>query len=136
MVFSNFEMVTMYNQAKDKRKQIEIFCHTEGKTEEEVRKILLENGVDPRKLPRERRKKENTMPKFKNEEDRIIEELEQQVEKTRPLPGLEDVLGYIEGLMAEREMAEARIREVDSTLARLRKALGGGMLDGNIRQPV
>lgn len=54
MQFSPIEMASMYNQAPDKRRQIQAFMELNGQTEEEVKVSLLEGGIKPQQLPRQK----------------------------------------------------------------------------------
>lgn len=54
MQFSPIEMASMYNQAPDKRRQIQAFMELNGQTEEEVKASLLEGGIKPQQLPRQK----------------------------------------------------------------------------------
>lgn len=78
MVFSPLEMVTLYHQAKDKKKQIAIFCHTEGMKQEDIIRILKENGVTDKQLPRGERKdkgrKKIAADAIKGDDDRSMED--------------------------------------------------------------
>lgn len=54
MQFTPTEMATIYRQAADKRKQIQVFMDTNGQTADEVKKSLLEGGILGQQFPRER----------------------------------------------------------------------------------
>lgn len=96
MVFSPIEMVTIYNQANNKKKQIKIFMETENKSYDEICQILKDNGVDYRKLPRAERSdkgKQKAARKFdptwrdpqgeRPTEDAIIDRLDRELEAKR-----------------------------------------------------
>ena len=55
--FTDPEMVKLFEGAKDKKKQIAIFCDTQQMTEDEVRKALVAAGLDHRRLPRREKRK-------------------------------------------------------------------------------
>ena len=50
------QMVTMYRQAPKKGKQLRALCEMSGMSEEQIKDLLLENGVSPMEMPRERKK--------------------------------------------------------------------------------
>ncbi len=56
MVMTNHEIVRMYKEAADKKKQIIILSQMNLCTQEEIREELVKGGIDPRTLPRKRRK--------------------------------------------------------------------------------
>lgn len=64
------EIRRSYEQAdkKDKRKQIQILAELNGSDVPTIRKILIEQGIDPRSLPR-RKKAPAEEPETKKEED-------------------------------------------------------------------
>lgn len=63
-IFSPPEMLTLYRQAKDRRKQITIFAETNCCTEDEIIEALKAAGLSFRELPRRKRKeaKETNQP--------------------------------------------------------------------------
>ena len=50
------QMVTMYRDAPKKGKQLRALAELSGMTQEQVKTILLDNGVGPMEMPRERKK--------------------------------------------------------------------------------
>ena len=55
MQMSTNEIVRMYKEAADKKKQIPILADLNACTVEEIRAELVKGGIDPRTLPRKRR---------------------------------------------------------------------------------
>lgn len=58
MEMTTNEIVRMYKEAADKKKQITILSQMNLCTPEEIREELIKGGVDPRCLPRNRKKNE------------------------------------------------------------------------------
>lgn len=56
MEMTNHEIVQMYKNSADKKKQITILAEMNLCTPEAIRDELVKGGVDPRTLPRKRRK--------------------------------------------------------------------------------
>lgn len=54
------EIVRSYREAKDKAAQVKILAELNLVSKEEIKRILVEEGVDPRQLPRAPRKKPST----------------------------------------------------------------------------
>lgn len=52
------EIVRLYKESKDKRKQISILSDLNACTEREIKDILINGGIDARTLPRQRKKEE------------------------------------------------------------------------------
>ena len=50
------QMVTMYRDAPKKGKQLRALAELSGMTQEQVKTLLLDNGVSPMEMPRERKK--------------------------------------------------------------------------------
>lgn len=140
MVFTASEMVGMYRDAKDKKEQIAIFCDTEGMKEEEIIKILLDNGIRGQQLPRKKRQKLLPVPEEKAErtvEDALIEAIEQEkeenaidpeesTEEVQPRETVEDfqqmLLEYIRELKADREALLEELAEVEGKLREIAAA--------------
>ena len=54
MQMTNGEIVASYRQAKNKKEQVKILAELNCCTQDEIKKILLEGGLDVRELPRNR----------------------------------------------------------------------------------
>lgn len=140
MVFTASEMVGMYRDAKDKKAQIAIFCDTEGMKEEEIIKILMDNGISGKQIPRKKRKKLLPVPEEKAErpvEDAVMEaaepeeeenaiDQEESTEEVQPREKVEDfqqmLLDYIRELKADREAMLEELAEVEGKLREIAAA--------------
>ena len=56
MMMTELEIVSTFRQAKYPGKQVEILAQLNGCTTEEIKEILLRNGVEQKNLPRKSRK--------------------------------------------------------------------------------
>lgn len=80
MVMSKTEILRDWEGAKDKKEQIKILADLNLTTPEAIKEVLIEMGVDYRRLPREREKKAAETPKNQPKEgtiDDIIRECEE-----------------------------------------------------------
>ena len=50
------QMVTMYRQAPKKGEQLRALCELSGMSEEQIKALLLANGVGPMEMPKKRKK--------------------------------------------------------------------------------
>ena len=50
------QMVTMYRQAPKKGEQLRALCDLSGMSEEQIKALLLANGVGPMEMPKKRKK--------------------------------------------------------------------------------
>ena len=130
MVFQGVEMATMYNQAADKKKQIQIFCETECMTEEEIRQILMENGIDGRKLPKEKKLPVPEETAERPVEDAVLDKIEAEeaeaedaavpvnvsAEPVAQKTMMDVLLDYIKGLQEERSRLRKKLDEVEARL--------------------
>ena len=80
MEMTNEEIVRMYLMAKDKREQIGILADLNCCKKEKIREILIDAGIDHRKLPRERKK--GTVIEDQTPEEEFLKEME----KTHQIP--------------------------------------------------
>lgn len=83
MQFTPTEMATIYRQAADKRKQIQVFMDTNGQTADEVKKSLLEGGILGQQLPRERNPHNKTAGEPKEPKEQPEKAAEQDKGQTR-----------------------------------------------------
>lgn len=63
MEMQTHEIVRMYKEAADKKKQIVILSQMNLCTPEEIREELVKGGIDPRTLPRKRKQPGEKKPK-------------------------------------------------------------------------
>jgi len=59
-MMTDFEIVKSFNEAKKPAAQITVLSDLNCVSEEQIKSILLKNGVDHRRLPREKRKKSDS----------------------------------------------------------------------------
>ena len=50
------QMVTMYRQAPKKGEQLRALCELSGMSEEQIKSLLLANGISPMEMPKKRKK--------------------------------------------------------------------------------
>ena len=88
MVMTKNEILRDWEGAKDKKTQIQILADLNLCTPEEIKEVLIEMGVDYRRLPREREKKATERPKTQPKEltiDDIIREHEEAKAKQKTM---------------------------------------------------
>lgn len=73
--FTEGEIVTMYREAKDKKKQVRILTDLCQATEEEILAVL-KKYISPKELPRTRKPKE-----AKEKKDEVLTELQKEIEE-------------------------------------------------------
>lgn len=87
MQFSPEEMASLYRQAKDKREQIKVFVECNMISEDQVRKLLVEQGITPQQLPR----RNNQSMKKKNPRQKRAADAQCQESAPTPQPADETV---------------------------------------------
>lgn len=134
-VFDPLEMVNIYRQALNKKRQIEIFSECNCKTKEEIIEILVANGVRREELPRGPRKDKGEKRLKRPVEDEVIEAiLEEEPVEEQPepeeiaapaapapeisqIPGVAEVIEYIHRLKNERDRLNAELSAVNDLLS-------------------
>lgn len=102
---TEFEIVKSFNEAKKPAAQITVLSELNCVSEEHIKNILLKNGVDHRRLPREKRKKcDSPTPPLKTESR------EREREAEGPAQPATDILEEkIVQLIAERDVIQKKI---------------------------
>ena len=119
MQMTKDEILTSFKQAKNPADQLRILADLNGTDVATIKRILLEQGVDIRKLPRERQKAAPAKPKEKAAPS-ILQQLEKererlQVRKTQ-------IAEIVPKLQQEDASIDAKLAAVDKALEVLAEA--------------
>lgn len=118
MEMTDFEIVSSYREAKKKKDQIEILSDLNCCSKERIIEILKENGVSPKELPRNRKKKvdtyeTNTVPVAKEEPKA---EEQQEVTMQCVIDQLASLVNGIEVEINKKSKAIGKIRNAAKLL--------------------
>lgn len=118
MQFTPTEMATIYRQAADKRKQIQVFMDTNGQTADEVKKSLLEGGILAQQFPRERNLHNKAAEKPK--EPKAAKEQPQEAKEQPRMTG--DLSARLEKLRKLEEALAAGMRTIEEAIKAMEDA--------------
>ncbi len=119
------EILREFNAAKVRTKQVYILAELNNTDVETIKRILIEQGIDHRALPRSKRKKEgeNIMNEVKMESNVLPDAETPVMPDAEPKPvsvSLTAALEVVCGNLAERvASAEAKRTEIEAQIARL-----------------
>lgn len=135
MQMTNGEIIANYRQAKNKKEQLKILAELNACTQDEIKKILLEGGLDVRQLPRTREKTEKVTEKNKAAYIPPMVEIscadgnmppEKELPSNIILQALQCFRADIENRMAkEEEEHAARMRSYMKRLEQIDEIVGG-----------
>lgn len=113
MQMTKDEIVTSFKQAKNPTEQVRILADLNATDVPTIKRILLEGGVDIRKLPRERQKAAPAKPKEKAAPS-ILQQLEKERERlqTRKV----QIAEIVPKLQQEDASLDAKLAAVDKAL--------------------
>ena len=119
MQMTKDEILTSFKQAKDPAGQVKILADLNGTDVPTIKRILLEGGVDTRKLPQERKRAAQAKPKEKAAPN-ILQQLEKERERlqvrkaqiTEIVPKLWEEDAQIDAKLAAVAMALQVLAEV------------------------
>lgn len=74
MEMTDLEILSSYRQAKKKKEQITILSQLNACSKEKIIEILKNNGIQKQELPRNRKKKVDTVPVSKNQVKEVKKE--------------------------------------------------------------
>lgn len=118
MNMTNDEIVRNFKNAANPRQQVQILAELNGTNQETIKRILTENGVDHRQLPRQKPAKK-TAPT-----PGIMGALQREEETL--LARREAIIAEIPALEAELETITEKLEAVKSAKAALAVVYGGG----------
>lgn len=119
MEMTNHEIVQMYKNSADKKKQITILAEMNLCTPEEIREELVKGGIDPRTLPRKRKQP----GKKKAEETTAVPAAPTIRIPITDAPLVREALlfyaGDIQGELAERRKEVAKLEQAAGNIVRI-----------------
>lgn len=110
------EAVTSYRQAKDKAAQIAILADIMCMPEADVRKMLTENGIDHRSLPRKAKSKKSESKPDQKEAETAKTACTPQTEADTVIKYLRRLRNKYEQINEERNKVLAEIEELREVL--------------------
>ena len=132
MMMTDLEILTTFRQAKEPGKQVRILAELNGTTTDKIREILKEQGVDPRQLPRKKRKaepssasascchpEETQLPDAPRSLLAAVAEEEHLAEEA-----YKDVLCQIDALNAAMSIATAKLNDIRAAREALERFYG------------
>lgn len=113
MQMTKDEILTSFKQAKNPTEQVRILADLNATDVPTIKRILLEGGVDIRKLPRERQKAAPAKPKEKAASS-ILQQLEKERERLRVRKV--QIAEIVPKLQQEDASLDAKLAAVDKAL--------------------
>lgn len=114
------EILQMYKESKDKKKQIEIIADLTLCSKSEIIDILKSQGVDGRQLPRPRSAKPANTTKQENNSKTPSKKRTRKSDDTNAQDtsniSQDSVIGYINSLKERRRKAEQELKYIDEQL--------------------
>ena len=109
-------VVKSYREAKDKKKQIAILAQLNACSQDDILKVLVDNGVNGRSLPRNSRKPSKDTGEVLNVDQPItLCEEEKEIHD----PTFEDVTTYLESLKSRKRNLMKEIKSIDHEIDKI-----------------
>lgn len=105
------EILSSYRQAKDKAKQLVILSQLNSTSVDDIKRILLDQGLDYRQLPRSKRK-DDTLKESKKSEPKKVVSKDSNIKSLN----YDSVLQYILDLRNQKADLQKQINKIDEEL--------------------
>ena len=109
MQMTNGEIVANFRQSKNKREQLKILAELNTCSQEDIKKILIDGGIDPKKIPITRSEKKKDSGK--SEYVAPMVEIDEETDVKKP----SDII--LEALQLMKKDIESRIKDAEDRFA-------------------
>lgn len=109
------EIMSSYRQSKDKAKQLVILSQLNSTSVDNIKQILLDQGLDYRQLPRSKRKADSSKESTKSEHE-SLKYTNTDTDKATKSLNYDSVLQYILDLRNQKADLQKQIHKIDEEL--------------------
>lgn len=109
------EIMSSYRQSKDKAKQLVILSQLNSTSVDNIKQLLLDQGLDYRQLPRSKRKADSSKESTKSEHE-SLKYTNTDTDKATKSLNYDSVLQYILDLRNQKADLQKQIHKIDEEL--------------------